>query len=285
MSMTESSVPAPAPNFEWTHAPFGRVLVCRALQHFAHHCFTGRELRLRGEEGESDWARVASFFGLSAPSMRRLDQVHGCRAVVVSGAAQVDGPSDASDRLPQADALVSDRCDVALAVKVADCVPVLLAATWSRDTHSAVPEPVTRAIAAVHAGWRGAAAGVLRSAVLALADGFGVHSTEMIAAIGPSIGPCHYEVGEDTRNAFAAAGHDETLLQRWFTRDTNGRYRLDLWRTCRDQLEGLGVAPANIHVAELCTVCHADVFYSFRREGVTTGRLLGVIRRCCKREY
>jgi hypothetical protein len=101
----DSSVPAPSPDFEWTHAPFGRVLVCRALQGIAHHCFTGRDLRLRGDEGEADWARVAGYLDLPASGMRRLDQVHGCRAFVIPGATQHDGPPDGSDRLPQTDAM------------------------------------------------------------------------------------------------------------------------------------------------------------------------------------
>jgi copper oxidase (laccase) domain-containing protein len=105
-----------------------------------------------------------------------------------------------------------------------------------------------------------------------------VRPERLIAAIGPSIGPCCYEVGEDTRTAFLDAGHHPSMIERWFARRDGGALYLDLWQATRDQLEGAGVMPTRIHTAELCTKTHADAFHSYRVEGPQAGRMAAVIR-------
>jgi polyphenol oxidase len=155
---------------------------------------------------------------------------------------------------------------VAVGVRVADCVPILLA----EDTGTAV--------AAIHAGWRGMAKRAAIAGIDALQKNFGIRPERLVAAVGPSIGPCCYEVGQTTRDTFHAAGHHDAILNRWFERRHDGKYHLDLWRATRDQLEGAGILPANIHVAELCTKTHAAAFHSYRTDGERAGRLLGAIR-------
>ena len=105
-----------------------------------------------------------------------------------------------------------------------------------------------------------------------LKDHFGATPSELVVAIGPSIGPCCYEVGDDVLSAFGPAG------RKWFYR-LNGRWMLNLWQANRDQLIHAGVKPENVHIAELCTMMHPDLFESFRRDGPTnTGRMAAVIR-------
>ncbi len=166
----------------------------------------------------------------------------------------------AYDGWPEADIAVSDDSSVVLSVRAADCVPVLLA-----DRHG-------RAVAAVHAGWRGTAAGAVIVAVRALAERFHTKPADVVAAVGPSIGACCYEVGADLAGHFSA--HAEAPC--WFSSDA--RPRLDLWRATRDQLTRAGVPAAQVHVAALCTFDHPALLHSYRRDGARAGRLVAAIR-------
>ena len=270
--------PRPAHPFAWTPQPWGPALQSLPLDPVARHLFTTRDLPLRGRDAHAGWARLADAAGVSPSSLRRLKQVHGAEVVVARPGRPV---ASTEDGWPRADVIITDDPTVAVAVQVADCVPLLLA------------DPVTRAVAAVHAGWRGTAAGVARVAVAALQSHFGARPADLLAAIGPSIGPCCYQVGTDVLEAFRAAGFREDQLREWFRPDADAadlkggnavpreggaRYRLDVPRANAHQLRDAGVDPANIHSCGLCTSCHPSVFPSYRRDGARTGRIAGVIR-------
>ena len=106
---------------------------------------------------------------------------------------------------------------------------------------------------------------------------FGVRPDTLVAAIGPSIGACCYDVGEELLAAFAAAGHSSVDLAEWFARDAAGRLRLDLWQANADLLVSAGVPRAQVHVARLCTKTHVDVLESFRVDGAKAGRMAAII--------
>jgi copper oxidase (laccase) domain-containing protein len=150
-------------------------------------------------------------------------------------------------------------------------------------------------VAAAHAGWRGLAASVPRTAVEALGREFASRPEDLIAVAGPSIGPCCYEVGADVHRRFTDAGFPETALRRWFferaqptrrnpsmaglrTEPLPDHWYFDSGRSTRDQLESAGVPPEQVFVAELCTASHPGVLCSYRRDGAEAGRLAGVIR-------
>jgi YfiH family protein len=257
---TTNGLPEPHDSFEWRQAPWGDVLVCRALDRWATHFFTGRQLQLRGgsEEGRADWARVAEALGLPADHLWRMRQVHGCDVFGVT--TMVPGEP------PQVDAIVTDRTDVGLAVQVADCVPLLLA------------DPRTGAVAATHAGWRGTASNVAGASVARLVREYGVRPADLIAAIGPSIGPSCFQVGPEVRETFIESAEASVHPAVWFTPDAGDRLRLDIWRANHDQLVAAGLPSAHVHVAGLCTMTHVAHFFSYRHEQQATGRLLGVIR-------
>ncbi len=265
-------LPEPSESFAWRQAPWGRVLVCRPFDEVATHFFTGRELQLRGddERAREDWAQVAEAIGVTPERLRRMRQVHGCEVFTVNGSAA--SAAVAPDLPPRVDALVTDHDDVALAVQVADCVPLLLA------------DPRTGAVAATHAGWRGTAVNIAGATVARLAREYGARPADLIAAIGPSIGACCFQVGPDVRDAFLAsasasqAAHAPHDVERWFAPDTGDRLRLDIWQANRDQLIHAGLAPERVHVAALCTATHREHFFSYRREQQSTGRMLGVVR-------
>lgn len=258
-------LPQPTGDFVWTQESWGPALRCSPLLEHAPHFFTTRALSLGGGSRAAldAWTQVAEAIEVSPERLLRLRQVHGATVVTVSPGL-APHPRDA---WPEGDAAVTDDPLTALGVRVADCVPLLLA------------DPRTGAVGAVHAGWRGAAAGVAPATVRALTRSFEARAADVVAAIGPSIGPCCYVVGPELIDQFAA--HAEAAA--WFVRGSGGRWRLDLWRAIRDQLVRTGVAAQNILTARLCTACRVDVFCSFRTEGAQAGRMAGVIRAARRR--
>ena len=254
--MPESALPPIPDTFRWTRHPWGQVLECVPLGDAASHGWTTRQLALQGDEATvaSSWELLAAAAGRPAPAVRHLKQVHGARVIVADTLP--------SGETPEADAAVSTDARWVLAVRTADCVPILLA-----DTHSG-------AVAAVHAGWRGSAAGIVSETVRHLAATARTGPESVVAGVGPSIGPCCYRVGAELVEAFERRGHEP---HRWFA-ERDGLY-LDLWRATRDQLLAAGVRDDRIHVARLCTACHERWFHSYRRDGAAAGRLVGYIRR------
>jgi YfiH family protein len=248
--MTLPEVPE---SFTWAESSAGPILRCSPLAAIARHGFTTRKLQLSSPE---DWDRLAAAIGTT--TVLTVNQVHGRAVVAVSDGAPL------TPARPDADALISRDENRAIAVRAADCVPVLLA------------DPVTGAVAAVHAGWRGTAAGVVTAAVEAMAREFGVAPSNLIAAIGPSIRPCCYEVGSELVDAFAAAGHPRHLVDRWFAL-RNKRLTLDVAGANRDQLMLAGVPRSQLHDCGLCTAMHLDVLTSFRAEKEQAGRLAAAI--------
>jgi polyphenol oxidase len=257
------ALPEPTGAFVWRQAPWGYVLECVALAPFARHAFTARDLSPgSGVAEDQAWAALASHLGVASSSLSRLNQVHGCRTVAID----TDAARTRSTGLADADALASNRPDVALAVKAADCVPILLADRRGRG------------VAAVHAGWRGTAQAIVARAVETLRERYQIEPASIVAAIGPSIGACCYEVGPDVRAGFETMGIDGASLERWFTPGAGDRLQLDLWRANREQLEDGGVPAESIHIARLCTACHVSCFFSYRREGTRAGRMIAAIR-------
>lgn len=155
------------------------------------------------------------------------------------------------------DGLLTDEPGVTLVTYYADCVPLYFL------------DPVRRAVGLAHAGWRGTVAGMGQKMVEAMQKEFGSDPRDLIAAVGPSIGPCCYEVDSPVADAFAAhlEWQPETLLKDCGA----GKYMLDLWEANRRILCGAGVLPGHITVAGLCTRCHADWLYSHRASGGKRG--------------
>ena len=250
--------PKPSGGFDWAQASFGAVLRCGPLLHIADHLFTAGDLQLRGDPDE--WRRVADALGVTSERLLLARQVHGTAAAVARrGCSSAWQP-------PEADVLATDDVSAAVGVRVADCAPVLLA------------DRRIRAVAAAHAGWRGTALGAVRAAVEALTKEFGSHPGDLVAAVGPCLGPCCGEVGVEVVQAFRAAGHAEAAIARWFSAGPSGRPHVNLWRANADQLESAGLRPEHIHVARLCTRTYAGVFHSHRAAGDQAGRMVGAIR-------
>jgi YfiH family protein len=193
-------------------------------------------------------ARLARALRIDPSSLSSALQVHGDRVVEVT--------EPFADRSIEADGLMTDRRSVFLAAGSADCVPVLLF------------DPRRPAVAAVHTGWKGLTLGTVRKAVERMREAYGSAPGEIRSGVGPSAGPCCYEVREDVARLFPGE----------FLRNlAGGRIHLDLWAATRAQLMEAGLAPGHVDTAELCTVCRSEDFFSYRRDGPETGGMLAVI--------
>jgi YfiH family protein len=241
----------------------------------APHLFTSAAVSVSRDPADPGLAAVAPSLGLTPEAIEQVHQVHGCDVKFVRNEFHFLQPRPSAGEVAQteirserisADALVSDDPNRAVAVRVADCVPILLA------------DRAGRVVAAVHGGWRGTAAGVVRSAVEVVERQFGVAPRDLLAALGPSICARCYEVGPEVREQFRAAGHRQSALDAWFTRGNGGRFYLDVPRSNRDQLEALGVPASQIFDSGLCTMHNGEAFHSYRRQGTHAGRGLAVIR-------
>jgi YfiH family protein len=192
-------------------------------------------------------------------------QVHGADVRVVNSVAEAKPAEDQLGETIYCDIVVSNADHVLAGVKTADCVPILIG------------DPRTRSFAAVHAGWRGTLATAVIEGVKRLAGEYGARAEDLRAAIGPSAGPCCYEVGRDVIDAFTSRFPYGAKL---FTPTRPGHALVDLIAANREQLVAIGVLPERIHVLPLCTMCRTDLFFSYRKEKKVygkTGRLMAVI--------
>lgn len=252
------TLPTPDPAFHWSREPWGHALRCARLCEHAQHLFTSRQLALPDPQS---WRQALTSVGAAPEQLMRVKQVHG-KTVRVLAKGRV--PTGASEERPDGDAVVSNEPGLALAVMVADCVPVL------------VCDPVSGAAAAIHAGWRGTCARVTPEAIEVLVRQFGCDPSHLIAAIGPSAGPQDYVVGDSLITAFQDAGHPRAEIDRWFSRH-DGQLRLDLWAANTQQLADAGIPSRQIFVSGLSTMSHPEIFDSYRIDAERAGRMAAVI--------
>ncbi|HKT34922.1 MAG TPA: peptidoglycan editing factor PgeF [Nitrospira sp.] len=186
-----------------------------------------------------------------------VKQVHGTDALIV------DRPVREADRFEGGwDALITDQPGVTVVVRTADCVPIL------------VYDRLRKAVAAVHAGWRGALAGIVPKTIELMVTRFGIQATDLRVSIGPSAGPCCYEVDAAVLEPLRRAREDWASLLR---EHHAGKPRLDLRTLVRRQVAEIGMPEKQITIVNVCTICHPALFYSYRREGRVNGTMLNGI--------
>ena len=202
----------------------------------------------------ANFRRVRQAIGCRRHIRVQVNQVHGCNVWLPP--AEPVRPVDA----PRADAIATDRQGLLLMVRVADCVPILMA---TRDG---------RTVAAVHAGWRGIVAGVVRETVNGLTGLAGVGADNLVAAIGPCISIDHFEVGPEVVSGFESAGLGSAVNHHSYTKP-----HIDLPAAVYHQLLETGLSPENTDRTDRCTFTHADDFFSHRRDHGKTGRQAALI--------
>ena len=251
--------------FRWVDVGGREYLECVPLAAQARHLFSTRQLELPADpvERRRNIDRFAIDLGVPPENLLRARQVHGRNVLVV------DAPGWPEAASVDADAVVSGVSNTACAGQIADCVPILIGG----------PNRVT---AAIHAGWRGTVAGVAAAAVGAMVR-LGADPSTLVAAMGPSIGPCCYQVDARVRDAFAQSEYwmdiagPEEPRHPYFAPDGPEHWRLDVASINRRILERAGIPSAQIHDSKLCTACDLGRFYSYRAEGAGTGRLIAGI--------
>jgi purine-nucleoside/S-methyl-5'-thioadenosine phosphorylase / adenosine deaminase len=208
------------------------------------HAFGTRRASWPQEAADGERLRVVS-----------VNQVHGAEVLVITGwspQARPDGQEQA------ADAIVTDQPNTCLTIRTADCVPML------------VVDPALRVIAAIHAGWRGTLKEIGPKTLRVMQERFGCVMSSMRVAIGPSIGRCCYEVNNVVMSPMKRAyPYWREVLDEY----EGGRGVVDLRRLNRKQMELAGVDPERIETVNLCTACHPELFYSYRRDGKGTPHL------------
>ncbi len=233
------TVPAFADRGSQVHHFFG------TRQHTSQHDLE-QGIPLRGIQG-------------AAPSSWTLSvkQVHGTDALIV------DHVLTSTDQFAGGwDALITDQPGVTVAVRTADCVPILL------------HDPKRRVVAAIHAGWRGAVAGIVPKTLALLRSRFGSHPEQVRMSIGPSVGACCYEVDEPVLDRLREGFSDWEKVVRY---RTAGKVHLDLKTLVKEQALTHGVSTRAVTTVNLCTMCHEDMFFSYRREGKVYGTMISAI--------
>jgi hypothetical protein len=208
----------------------------------------GRSVGDSPEAVAENYTRICHTLGIEKESLVTGYQVHSEHVAVV-------GPEEAGKLLPTTDGLVTNAPGVSLTLRFADCVPLLFF------------DPVRRVVGIAHAGWKGTVSQIGSKVIDTLRSAYGSQPSDIMACIGPSIGPCCYQVGEDViRQVREVVPYSGDLLMP----QADGSLHFDLWAANRRQLEDAGVT--TIEVAGLCTSCHREEFFSHRRDEGKTGR-------------
>lgn len=208
---------------------------------------------------EGNRSTFTRSFEMNPHQLLTVKQVHGNDILLVD-----ESNLDLTHFLKvEVDAIVTNQTGIMLGILTADCFPLLL---W---------HPEKPLAAAIHAGWRGAANGLIDKVIQTITKHFDCPADELLAAIGPGIGAHKYEVDRPVRDAFRQGTgfwddiSEETRLGHW---------KLNIPLSCRLQLEAAGLKPQKIEVEEQCTCCHPELFFSHRRDNGTTGRQIGFIK-------
>ena len=237
-----------------SHITFLRAPLLERIPGVVHAFSTRRgrseELTL-GLAASDARSHFASAVGMGGWPLCGVRQVHSNKVHAVRENAFANAP-------PEGDAVFTDLPGVALGVVTADCVPILVA------------ERAGRAVASIHAGWRGTSEGIARRTVDSIIGELGLDPARLAVAVGPHIGVCCMEVGEEVYDWFA----DPAVFER---RPVWPRPHLNLGEANRRQLMAAGVPPESIEISHLCTRCRSDLFHSYRRDGDAAGRMLSVI--------
>ena len=197
---------------------------------------------------------LADALGLGARGVRTVSQVHGTEIYVLTD-------PDAPRPITGHDAIMTDIPGAAVGVLTADCVPIIL------------HDPASRAVSCVHAGWAGTVKGIVGAAINRMSEVYGAEPSGIRAAIGPSIGPCCYEVDD---KVIGPLSESHAGWEGYAKPASPGKWMLDLWAANRAQVVGAGVPPANVSTLGLCSACHQGEFFSHRRSGGRAGRMMAV---------
>jgi len=203
---------------------------------------------------------ICSEIGIKTENLVFSKQTHTNNVLVVTEKDRGTGFSKPS--FSDIDGLITNKRNVALVTQFADCTPLLFC------------DPVKKVIASSHSGWRGTVQRIGKVTVEKMVAEFGCNPKDIVAAIGPAISKCCYEVDKSVFDEFSRAEFDTSL---YFCEKENGKYMLDLKRTNLDILLSCGLKRENIDVCDICTLCHCDTMFSHRKSGDKRGNMAAII--------
>lgn len=221
---------------------------------------SGNKPRFTGDS-EADYSEFRKELAISCDSESNQfvfpRQTHSDRIAIVTS-------ENFSNTVGDTDALITNESGIFICVQTADCVPVLLY------------DPEKKVVAAIHAGWKGTISKIARKTVQQMTEKFGCNPADIVAGIGPSIHMHAYEVGPEVVSAVEASFSNSAALLKPSMNE--GRAYFDLWEANQTVLMESGIREENIELMGLCSFEHSDLFYSARRDGVDTGRMVSGIR-------
>lgn len=220
------------------------------------------------EHVEQNRALLAAHLNMSVEQLVIPHQVHGTTVRNIDDAYDKMSPTQQAEWLEGVDALITQRDDVCLCVSTADCIPLV------------VYDSENRAIACIHAGWRGTVQRIVECTLSRMAQAFGTRGESCYAAIGPGISKASFEVGEEVYEKFQEADFPmNTIATRWpATADKLSKWHIDLPEANRLQLLNQGLLDSHIYQTNICTYQQSERFFSARKLGVDSGRILTGIR-------
>lgn len=214
------------------------------------------------ENVKENFRRFCSALNIDTENLVLSDQIHGVKIRNVNEDDRGKGFNRPSDILG-VDGLITNSRRVALVTFYADCIPVFLF------------DPVKTAAGLVHSGWKGTASQIAGEAVRAMKSTYGCRAEDMVAAIGPSIGACCFEVGEEVLSEFS---EKIDWSSSFFKKMDNGKWHIDLKGIVKQTLINSGLVAENICTSSLCTKCSRDMFFSYRGDNKRTGSLAAVMQ-------
>lgn len=213
--------------------------------------------------------RIATLLGWPFEAFTCAEQVHGNHVQVVTQAEAGKGREVRSDAIQSTDALITNEENILLVMFYADCVPLYFY------------DPVTKSMGLAHAGWKGTVSEIAIHTLRKMCDTYGAKPENIVAAIGPSIGSCCYEVDESVLQQVrplledSHMGNqslkDQCIIQ---NKKSTSRAYLDLKHLNRHLMIKAGILPSNIEISSLCTSCRSDILFSYRKENGVTGRMM-----------
>jgi len=228
----------------------------------------GLSISFSAREGYSEkdvfesYCKVAEIYNVPTENITKSTQIHDDKILVVEDKHIGMGVTKESD-IKNADGLITDKKNIPLCIFTADCVPVIIS-----DKNKKV-------VSAVHSGWRGTAKKITVNAINLMVNEYKIQKSDIICAIGPSIGKCCFEVSYEVIENMS---HIENI-RHCYTKKANGKYMLDLKEVNKQILLSNGIAEKNIDVIDLCTKCEKELFFSYRRQGEKAGRNASFIMR------
>lgn len=211
---------------------------------------------------KKNFLKVFEIMSTSEKDVVFSNQVHGTNIQIVDDEISTDNAY--KSRLKDGvDGLVTNVKNITLATFYADCVPIFFL------------DKEKQVVGLVHAGWRGTVKGIACKMVDILVEKFNSQPKDILVGIGPSIGQCCFEVGEEVFKEFKKAYTD--IIDN-ITQKISDKYYIDLWKTNKLILEKKGILPSNISISGLCTSCNTDLFFSYRKEKGKTGRMAALIK-------